>query len=466
MNAWQWEIFEDVVNSAPCSVTNPGPLFAPIESLSIRRNEDRELILSTTAPDGAHSSATVDPPGTVRRNDEVIEFTTPTGFTAVGRGVTPKSWVRSHNMQTGSDTTREESSIYSLILTSQHGGQPQYTIDWIENFHAKSFLWFGNITDKSIETRVVGRGDDAITLETTSTGHAGYKACANLKVGGVDLYLGAPSSGGFILYKGTPAEATREKIRNCISFALGNFLVYLGCTVLDSGCNPMSITAMSGDRLNGRVSKVAVLPPAPLERRYEREVDPVIFSRLVNALYAMYDELQIGHLSWAYWHAVCAPVHIAAAHFGAAIEALQDAYIKAHPGDFQTKLVDEKKNWQQLQNKLVDVVKAAGFAADIEGTFTNKIRGLNCLPISKLSEQVFTHLGIRLGNLEKEAWRQRHIAAHGDLTADDPVATIKNTKLLRLIFHRLLLKMTNGSDFYRDYYTLNFPTKRLEESAS
>jgi hypothetical protein len=55
------------------------------------------------------------------------------------------------------------------------------------------------------------------------------------------------------------------------------------------------------------------------------------------------------------------------------------------------------------------------------------------------------------------------MAAHGDLTSADPIATIKNTKLLKLLFHRLLLKMTNGSDEYRDYYTLNFPKRKLED---
>ena len=34
MHVWEWETFEEVVNSAACSVTNPGPLRAPIDSLS------------------------------------------------------------------------------------------------------------------------------------------------------------------------------------------------------------------------------------------------------------------------------------------------------------------------------------------------------------------------------------------------------------------------------------------------
>jgi hypothetical protein len=472
MHVWEWETFEEVVNSAACSVTNPGPLRAPIDSLSIRRDEERGLILATTCPGNASSSVKPYPAGTVRRSDDIIEFATLTGFTAVARGVTPRHWNRLQSLQTGSDITKEESSLHSLILKSQHGGNPHYTIEWIDNFDAESFSWFGNITDKStsVDTRVLGKGDDAITLKSTSTGQSGGTSCRKLNVGDMELYLGASVSGlpkilvkpGFILYRGVPDEETREKVRNCVSFALGNYLVYLGCTVLDEACHAVSMTAVNADR-HDRIFKVAVLPPAPLENRYEREVDPIRFSRLVNALYAKYDELQFGHLSWAYWHAVCAPTHNAAAQFGAGVEALQGAYIEAHPGEFQTKLVDDKRNWQQVQSKLIDIIKAAGFATDVETVFTNKITGLNSVPTSKLSEQVFNHLGIRMGDLEKKAWKERHMAAHGDLTSADPIATIKNTKLLKLLFHRLLLKMTNGSDEYRDYYTLNFPKRKLED---
>jgi hypothetical protein len=50
---------------------------------------------------------------------------------------------------------------------------------------------------------------------------------------------------------------------------------------------------------------------------------------------AIYEQI----LSWAYWHAMCAPVHMAAGRFGAATEALQNAYMKAHSGKFSTSLI-------------------------------------------------------------------------------------------------------------------------------
>jgi hypothetical protein len=480
MNAWQWEIFEDVVNPVRglLSVT-PGPLYAPIEELSIRRNEDRELVLSTTAEKGARSSAMDYPAGTVRRNDDTLQFTTATGFTGVARGVAPQRWVRTLDSTGEGGTTSEEGSLHSLTLTSQRGGDGLYTIEWIENFPADSFTWPSGISDRAAgtESRVIGRGADAITLEKADKFKAGGgdNHCVGLKVSNIELYVSSATlrleikqliKPGFIFYKGTPDQDTRNKIRNCISFSLGSFLVYLGCTVLDTQLDPMSITAVNADRLLDRASKVGVLPPAPLERRYEREVDPQNLSRLVNGLYAKYETLNLGPLLWAYWHAVCAPTHIAAAHFGAAIEALQDAYVNACGEEYQTKLITEKEKWRQLQANLTEAVKAAGLASSIEAILLNKISGLNSVPRSKLSDQVFDRLGIRLGEQEARAWRQRHLAAHGDSMDEDPIAIIRETKLLKLIFHRILLKITNGSDTYRDYYSLKFPIRKLEDPVS
>jgi hypothetical protein len=473
INAWQWEVFEDIVNSAPCSVTNPGPLLSPIEALSIRRNEERELILTTTGTGDPDHLNDPPPAGTIRRADETFEFVTLGGFSVLGQGVIPKKWSRSHTARGNSGYTKEEASLQSLVLSRQGGADAQYTIEWIENFDAAHFIWPENITDKSthIETREVGAGGDAITLRSTGEGQSGRHQSVTLKVDKLTVYLGTVGEGlpktlvkpGFILYKGSPDELVREKVRNCLSFALGNYLVYLGCVALDNTCVPVSIKAVNGNWLNDRVFKLAVLPPAPLGKRYEREVDTGSLSGVVNALYAAYDDLSFERLSWAYWHAMCAPIHIAAAHFGAAIEALQNAYVAAHLKQFQTKLVIDKRQWQQLQIKLGDVVKAAGLIPETENILTNRISGLNSVPTSKLSEQVFTHLGIALGNAEKDAWRQRHIAAHGKSTSDDPIKTIKDNKLLRLILHRLVLKMTNASDVYQDYYSLNFPVRNLSE---
>ena len=53
------------------------------------------------------------------------------------------------------------------------------------------------------------------------------------------------------------------------------------------------------------------MPPSPLGTRFLWEIDREILSRMVNSLYSHYDALGFGKLSWAYWHAVSATLHIA-----------------------------------------------------------------------------------------------------------------------------------------------------------
>jgi hypothetical protein len=472
MTAWRWEFFEDLVNEGACLVTNAGPLRTPIKSLSIKRNEERELVLTTTAAVDAHRSTNLYRAGVVRAADDIVEFASPSGFTAVARGVILHSWSGSHNLKEGSSTTTEESTVGSLAIAISHGGDARYTVEWIENLHTSGLIWPEGVTDKTkeITTTVVGRGPDVTTLTATSEGLSGRNQCVRLKVGGVDFFLGASDSDlserlmrpGFILYEGQPDEAIREKIRNCLSFALGHYLIYLGCAVLDDACNAISVIAVNGDRLNDRAFRLPRQPPAPLAPG-ERKVDAIFLSRLVNGLYSAYDDLEFARLSWAYWHAVCASSHIAAAHFGAAIEALQASYVRSHPEQFKTKLVKDDKKWQKLQDQLMSVVASENLEDEIEGILSNKINGLNNMPQGKLSEQVFDHLGIPLGDAEKKAWKQRNLAAHGGPTDEDPVSVIKNTTLLRIVFHRLLLKMTNSSDMYRDYYSLDHPLRKLSE---
>jgi len=77
-----------------------------------------------------------------------------------------------------------------------------------------------------------------------------------------------------------------------------------------------------------------------------------MLTRMVSALYKHYGSLRFGSLCWAYWQAVAATPHIAAVHFGAAIEALQAAYLEANKGAIKTKLIG-KESWKDLSSKIL-----------------------------------------------------------------------------------------------------------------
>jgi hypothetical protein len=127
---------------------------------------------------------------------------------------------------------------------------------------------------------------------------------------------------GYIFYVGNPTDEIKTKIRQVLSFCPGNYLVYLGSTALCEKSEIVSFSAMSPPSI-GRVSEIPVLPPGFLGTGNALLAEQKVVARIANAVYAHYDELRFGSFSWAYWHAMCAPVHMAAGHFGAAIEALQ-----------------------------------------------------------------------------------------------------------------------------------------------
>lgn len=70
---------------------------------------------------------------------------------------------------------------------------------------------------------------------------------------------------------------------------------------------------------------------------------------------------------------MCAPVHMAAGHFGAATEALQNAYMKAHPGKFATTLISDNTKWKRLKDALLKVIAEAGLEPAVSTILTNKV---------------------------------------------------------------------------------------------
>lgn len=133
---------------------------------------------------------------------------------------------------------------------------------------------------------------------------------------------------GCIIYVGAPDEEFRKEANNALSFALGVYLVDLGSTAYNANWETLSFELRRGYNIDGRVSGLAVLYPAPLHLNLLHGIERTLLNRVANSIFAKYNELDFGNLAWAYWHAVCATPHIAGVHFGAVIEALQRQYIK------------------------------------------------------------------------------------------------------------------------------------------
>jgi hypothetical protein len=162
---------------------------------------------------------------------------------------------------------------------------------------------------------------------------------------------------------------------------------------------------------------------------------------------------------------MCAPVHMAAAHFGAAIEAVKDAYLKSHPAKFQTKLITDKAKWKLLSGAFLTAIADAGLDPTISTILTNRVASnLNQTPSSVISEKLLAEIGITLSSVENAAWKRRHTAAHGaELDLDSVIPTIRETKLLKIILHRIVLKISAASDSYHDDYSIGHAVRKVTD---
>jgi len=69
-----------------------------------------------------------------------------------------------------------------------------------------------------------------------------------------------------------------------------------------------------------------------------------------------------------------------------------------------------------------------------------------------------------MGDSESVAWRRRNAAAHGrTIPAGSELEAIQDTKFLRGLFDRMLLKLVDASECYVDYGSLNFPIRPLAD---
>ncbi|HXQ47862.1 MAG TPA: hypothetical protein VN806_14680, partial [Caulobacteraceae bacterium] len=346
-------------------------------------------------------------------------------------------------------------------------------IDWLENLPTSPFNWPDTIstTTTTPTTRTIGLGEDGITIEGSNERGGFSRAAAKLTVAGVTFYVCAlgregTKTGvkpGCIVYPGTPDELFRKKVRTALSFALGVYLVDLGHTLYDREWRIVLGYARSAYSLGKLAFDMAPEQLAPLGDRYLYQLDRAELSRMVNALVASYDALDLANLSWAYWHARAVTVHIAPAHFGAAIEALQRAYLAVHPDLVSTTILD-RRQWGEVQSALAATLAAAGLSEDVERTLVGRLHTLNQTAQRKILVGVLQATGLQLGADEDAAWRRRNDAAHGTpIPEGEALAAIRDMKLLRGLFHRMLLRITGAADSYIDYASVTHPYRPLEQ---
>jgi len=476
MFSWQWESFEEIIKSYAPVVNDHGPLAGPIHRFTIRRDSDLSLRMETEAPGSANEPQSSHPAGTVRINDDRVTFHTDLGLELEAIGVQATRTNR-HFEGIAPGVTTQIVNIHRLVGKLPGSEAPRYAIDWLENVPSQ-YLWCDNIKSESSDSSNVVLGGvpsnrPKFEIKGSSSGGGSGWAAAGLEVDGLQLYLcdlvetkGTHATNpGCIVYVGLPTDEFRDRVRRCLSYAFGSYFVYLGISRFDVEWHTTDFEAISPYSMRGQAMMLPPMPPSPLGGpRGFWDIDAGRLSRMVNVLYTKYDELNFGVVSWAYWHAVTATPHIGAVHFGAALESLQRAFLCSSSVSASSTVVDEEA-WGKIRSALETSLASLGLPPKTLETFKNKVRNLNSRSQHSTSKDLIDELGLVLSSREKQAHNARHESAHGK---DDEVDVewIRDLKLLRVLFHRILLAMTQANDEYYDYFTMGNPIRKVKEPVS
>ena len=83
-------------------------------------------------------------------------------------------------------------------------------------------------------------------------------------------------------------------------------------------------------------------------------------------------------------------------------------------------------------------------------------------PLGVITDRLLEVLHLNLGDRERKAWKRRNDAGHGnELDPDGYVELIRDIKLLRIRFNKMVFAITGASDFYNDHFTINHPIRNL-----
>jgi len=349
LKAWKAEAFELLLNNGKFQITDFGPLCSPIKHFEIKRDDKQRLLLTTCCDEKSRNGSLNSPQlaaGTVHSNIASITLSS-SDMTVIAKGVRPFDQSSSDHVTNNREFT-EKAEIDLLESLPDDVEQVHQLIEWVDNVDTYLYVWPHDLEEnlEIVGSRTFSGGSEMQALyakEQAVRPMGGLR----LNIAGNEIYIAPfqnrtrerPSSPGFILYKKFPCDDTRRKIRECLSFAFGLPLIYLGYTLLSKESKFIGFQAVTPYIIDESIYSRVALPPMPVGSIYKL-IDPDVFSKTVNALFMHYYALNFRHVSWIYWHAMYSPMHTQPVQFGGGIEALRKAYKELNPPRYKTSIFD------------------------------------------------------------------------------------------------------------------------------
>ncbi|WP_434707771.1 hypothetical protein J3P75_18610 [Pseudomonas sp. R1-1] len=465
MEIWDGENIMNVLQLEKVTIIEPGPLLSPVLNFRIFRNHSLQLKLETCTATKPHSREHVGNPGNIYINDSTISLGGTDGGKGSISGITPLL-----ERSDGSESI-ETSAINYITYQTQDERNTTITFEWLGNFPDGSFIWPTNTVTKNGEKVIFG--DPPIRLKSHSTNYSLQRNGIRLSLGGYDVYVSSCDSRcettetlfGSIMIVGAPADDTRDKIRNCISFAFGMPLISLGCSRFDERGDLVSLKAVNPSSLDGRAWRLFPLPSAPITVHGSNVLDPDAVEKLANAAYEIYDTYNLRTIFWRYWHSAVAPMFMAPAYYGAIIESIQTKFLKIQREKLDRGIIN-RKSFRELRAIVNTATKDIVMSEECRKLFATKLDDANRVPQKIVTQRFFDALQLEMGDHELTAWARRNDAAHGkDVPNDDHISLLRETRILKIMLHRTLLKIMGGSETYIDYNSPFYPKRPLNISS-
>lgn len=256
-------------------------------------------------------------------------------------------------------------------------------------------------------------------------------------------------SEGILCFEGNPDCTEREKIRLCLSFALGqrlNVLSVVGVTI--QGQTTMRMFFADKNTV------YTLKKPPSLESREQ-------IQNITDGLIRSYSRLDLKHVLNSYFDAFKAPEEKKGVYFGAAIEALQKVHEQS-VGKVSAKLISDTSVKKKFIDNYKELVKELTLDVNTTKLLLDKVGFINQAPQKEVVRRFFYTLGMDIREVELNAWQRRNDAAHGNNTgSSDLISLYKDNIALMCFFNRLLLAVATKCYLYRDYYSLDHPIRHI-----
>ncbi|MGU1062627.1 hypothetical protein ACSEPQ_07130 [Pseudomonas aeruginosa] len=469
MNIWEWEKLEESLEELFLSIENSAILPENISSFSLKRNEEHKLVLTTHSVTGRKPEEII--LGRVYKNENKVSLQSPRGEGLL-RGV---SHLRTETdyLDHSSAATKTTYEIQSIEFKNKTERITTYTIDYIANLPGH-FIWPNGYTDEITHTNTRSyMGNPSVDLRTIESKKHHVRDCLRLRIDEIEIVIGRSKTGrngverpGYILYTGQTDITYRRKIQDCLSYAFGTPLVHFGHS---SHCKDGHITelaAISPNTVNGRAWSIPSTPPAPITdgRGSTNILNEALFQRVVKGLFDNIESYNLDRLPWRLWHADTSPYFMRPAYYGALVEGLQKKYIQDTKNKISSTII-EKCEYRKIRPTLLKLLNKQGLDQKSKDLLLDKINSGNTAPQKIIAQKFYSKLNLTMGDLEISAWNKRNDAAHGnEISEDDQIKFIRETKALKVMLNRIILRITNGSDDYIDYFTYNHPSRPLNEA--